>query len=163
MTTNLKKKVVGNLIVKLEAKEIYGHITKSQGMLPPPPFFLMGKGSVFNYINVNFLMIPFCSCHIWKTNMRKWVDCRSKNLFFQTNCAVKNQAGRTEANGHKNQQNKRVEPDFDLWFRTQIDGLQAMLDRMLGIMPSTNSISLYPWVKTPWAGDTGGVILNQQD
>lgn len=162
MTTNLKKKVVGNLIVKLEAKEIYGHITKSQGMLPPP-FFLMGKGSVFNYINVNFLMIPFCSCHIWKANMRKWVDCRSKNLFFQTNCAVKNQAGRTEANGHKNQQNKRVEPDFDLWFRTQIDGLQAMLDRMLGIMPSTNSISLYPWVKTPWAGDTGGVILNQQD
>lgn len=39
MTTNLKKKVVGNLIVKLEAKEIYGHITKSQGMLPPPFFF----------------------------------------------------------------------------------------------------------------------------
>lgn len=34
------KKVVGNLIVKLEAKEIYGPITKSQGMLnPSPPLF----------------------------------------------------------------------------------------------------------------------------
>lgn len=95
----------------------------------------MGIGSVFNYFNV-------------------------KNLFVQTNFAVKNRTGRTEAKGLKINKIKELNRILTCE-STQTCGLQVIPDRVLGIMPTTNSGSLYPWVKTSWPGDTGGVTLNQ--
>ena len=46
-------------------------------------------------------MIPFYFCHFWKANVKKFIDCKSKHLFVQSNFAVKSQAGRVEASRHK--------------------------------------------------------------